>query len=243
MKIGVMQPYFFQYLGYWQLIKAVDKYVIFDDVNYIKRGWVNRNRIINGGTIQYFNVYLKAVSQNKLINEIEVNQEGLNNKNTKIIESAYKKAPFFKDAYPVIEKILSQSEKNLAKYNGFLIKTVCDYLDIKTELLYSSKIDKNPNLRGQDKIITICKVLGATDYINAIGGQELYDSDSFKENGIKLKFLKMNNIQYKQFSEKFYDNLSIIDVMMFNPKKTVIDYLNRYTLIEGGKHVYLEKIQ
>ena len=234
MKLGVMQPYFFPYIGYWQLLNAVDKYVIFDDVNYIKRGWVNRNRIISQGCVKYFNIYLKAASQNKRINEISINDEGLNDNNVRIIEAAYHRAPYFNEAFPVIKMVLNQDEKNLAKYNGYLIKTICNYLGIETELSFSSEIDKEAELKGQEKIMAICKSLSATDYINAIGGQELYDSKFFYMEGISLHFLKTNEIRYKQSDEHFYENLSIIDVMMFNSKQKIRELLEDYELLEGS---------
>ena len=236
MKLGVMQPYFFPYIGYWQLINAVDKYVIFDDVNYIMKGWVNRNRILVGDQIKYINVYLNSVSRNKLIKDIEINDSGLNNGTIHKIEEAYRKAPFFSEAFPIIMQILSQKEKNLAKFNGYLIKTICNYLEVKTEFVYSSEIEKDSNLKGQNKIMAICKKLGANDYINAIGGQELYDFSYFKANGVNLHFLKTEEITYRQFDDTFYENLSIVDVMMFNSKEKIKDYLERYTLL-GGENV------
>ena len=225
-----MQPYFFPYIGYWQLIHAVDKYVIFDDVNYINRGWINRNRILYRGNVRYLNVYLKKASQNKKINEIEVNDDGENAKNLLLLTEAYRKAPHFDEAYPVIEKILMQKEKNLARYNGFLIRSVCEYLGIETPLVYSSEIDKDDGLKGQHKIMAICKALGATDYCNAIGGVSLYDRSYFLQNGIGLNFLKTEDIKYKQFGTEFYENLSIIDVMMFCDADCIRKMLERYEL-------------
>ena len=232
MNVGVMQPYFFPYIGYWQLICAVDTYVLFDDVNYIKRGWINRNRILCNGDVRFFNVYLNHASQNKKINEILINDDELNDNNIKIIYEAYRNAPFFSDAFPVIENILSCSEKNLARFNGYLIKHICDYLKIKTNIIYSSEIKKNNELKGQDKIISICNILGATDYINAIGGMDLYDEKCFFDNHINLHFLKTKDFSYKQFDDEFHGNLSIIDVMMFNSVDTITEYLSMYELIE-----------
>ncbi len=233
MKVGVMQPYFFPYIGYWQLLGAVDKYVIFDDVNFKKRGWINRNQILYQGQVKYLNVYLKGVSQNKHINEIQVSDNDLNLKNLNVLQNAYKKAPFYDSVYPMIEKIICQQEKNLARYNGFLIKTICKYLKIKTQLFYSSEIEKSSELRGQEKIIAICKKLCATEYYNAIGGQKLYDGKYFAGNGMKLFFLKTEEIKYRQFGECFYDNLSIIDIMMFNPVDKIQEFLSKYSLVEG----------
>ena len=232
LKIGIMQPYFFPYIGYWQLINLVDKYVIFDDVNYIKRGWINRNRILMNGDAVLFNVPLLGVSQNKLINQIEVNNDKkLLMKNLKTIELAYRKAPYFEDVYPLVERILENEASNIADYNAYSIKYISEYLDIKTELVTSSKLSKDNSLKSQNKILEICELLGATEYYNAIGGQELYSKDAFANKKIQLRFLKTNDIRYQQFKNDFVSNLSIIDVMMFNSVSTIKEFLLNYTLV------------
>ena len=227
-----MQPYFFPYIGYWQLINLVDKYVIFDDVNYIKRGWINRNRILMNGDAVLFNVPLLGVSQNKLINQIEVNNDKkLLMKNLKTIELAYRKAPYFEDVYPLVERILENEASNIADYNAYSIKYISEYLDIKTELVTSSKLSKDNSLKSQNKILEICELLGATEYYNAIGGQELYSKDAFANKKIQLRFLKTNDIRYQQFKNDFVSNLSIIDVMMFNSVSTIKEFLLNYMLV------------
>lgn len=228
MKVGIMQPYFFPYIGYWQLINAVDKFVIYDDVSFINRGWINRNRILYRDQVRYLNVYLKKASQNKRINEIEVSDRRENVKSLSLLQDAYKKAPYFEAVYPVIEKIIVQKEKNLAMYNGFLIQSVCEYLGITTPLMYSSKIEKDNNLRGQYKILAICKALGATEYCNAIGGKALYDRGFFSQNGVEIHFLHTKDILYRQFGTEFYENLSIIDVMMFNDVSCIRKMFGKY---------------
>lgn len=233
MKIGIMQPYFFPYIGYWQLINCVDKYVIADDVNYIKNGWINRNRILIQKNPAYIKLPLVGASQNKLINEIEVSDDiQLFEKDLKTIYCSYKKAPYFKDVYPLIEDIMLYKESNLAKYLENSIRKICKYLDIETEIIISSELNKNCNLKCQDKVIDICKILNGDEYINAIGGQKLYSKEDFMSNGIKLEFLNTDEIYYNQFSDGMIEhNLSIIDVMMFNSKEDVKKMLGEYTLI------------
>lgn len=234
MKIAIMQPYYFPYIGYWQLLAAVDTFVVFDDVNYIKRGWINRNRIQYQNNEKYMNVYLKGASQNKLINEIQVNEGDRRNiNNLTIIKDAYKNAPMFYKVYPLVEKIICKDENNLALFLGNLIDEVKKYLGIETELLYSSEIEKDNSLRGQDKIIEICKKLNANQYLNAIGGRGLYDGKEFLKHDIKLYFLKTGVIKYQQFGTVFHENLSIIDVMMFNEVKQIRKFLFAYELLEG----------
>lgn len=231
MKLGIMQPYFVPYIGYWQLMNAVDKYVIYDDVNYINRGWINRNRILFNGQPKYFNLPLLGASQNKLINEIAVNQDAkLKARNLQILNDAYKKAPFFDQVYPFLEKIISCDKSNVAENIAESFRVICPYLGIETELIMSSSLDKDCSLRGQSKIISICKLLGATEYYNAIGGRELYTFADFEREGIQLFFLKTGDIQYKQFDNEFQSNLSIIDVMMFNAPEEISMMLNTYEL-------------
>lgn len=232
MKIGIMQPYFFPYIGYWQLINIVDKYVVYDDVNFINRGWINRNRILVEGIPKYFNLPLLGASQNKLINQININSDHkLKNKNLQIIKSTYKKAPHFKSVYPLIEDIILYNEENMANYIFNSLKRICGFLGIKTELIKSSGLKKDCTLKGQEKIIEICRLLEATDYYNAIGGKKLYSSLDFSKHNIHLYFLKTDDIIYKQFENEFQSDLSIIDVMMFNSLEEIRNMLYRYTLL------------
>lgn len=231
MKLGIMQPYFFPYIGYWQLIDAVDEYVIYDDVNFIKGGWINRNRILNQGKVQYFNVYLEGASSNKRINEVKVEQnEQIVNKNLRILEAAYKKAPYFEETMRVLCPIIKNKNSNLAEYLCFSLLEISQYLQIDTQFIQSSKIVKNNALKGQDKVIEICKIRNADTYLNAIGGKELYSQEAFAKENISLKFVQTELIVYKQFDEVFEPNLSIIDMMMFNSVDNIKQYLKRFQL-------------
>lgn len=226
-----MQPYFFPYIGYWQLINSVDKYIIYDDVNYIKGGWINRNRILINDKPSFVNLKMNGASQNKLIKEVQVsNDNQWKNKLLKTIEHCYKKAPFFDRAFSIIEEIIHNDEEILSLYLENLIRKVAVYLEIETEIILSSTIKKDNDLKGQDKILHICKILGAKEYYNAIGGVGLYSPGEFEANGIKLRFLKTQAIEYKQFN-KFEPNLSIIDVMMFNSKEDIKKMLVKYSLM------------
>jgi len=229
MTLAIMQPYFFPYIGYWQLIRAVDMFVIYDDVNYIKKGYINRNSILIHGKEQLFTLELLGASQNKYINEIKVGSN--HQKLLKTIAVNYKKAPYFKITFPIIQDILLQDEKNLAKFIGYSLKMISNYLSIKTKFIYSSKIEKDNSLKGQDKILEICKKLHTDNYINAIGGKELYDKEVFKKEGIELNFIESDIIEYKQFDHPFVPYLSIIDIMMFNSKEEIQKMLERYQFV------------
>ena len=230
MKLGIMQPYFMPYIGYFQLMKAVDKYVIYNDVNYINRGWVARNNILISGKKQLFTISLQGASQNKHFTEIQV----LDNfrKLVKTLDMNYSKAPFFQSTMGVMEKIFSYPERRLDFFIKNSFEQILFYLGIKTELILSSNLNKDDSLKGQNKILEICKILKADTYYNAIGGKELYDKEVFEDNGISLHFLKTDeNLQYKQFPNMdFVPNLSIIDVLMFNSVEEVNRMLDDYTL-------------
>ena len=229
MTLAIMQPYLFPYIGYWQLINAVDTFVIYVDVNFIKQGYINRNSILSNGKSQVITMELIGASSNKLINEIEVgnNREKL----LKTIKQNYTKAPSFDKVYPIIENIINQNEKNLAKFIGYSLERICEYLEVDTKFVYSSNIKKDNTLKAQDKILEMCNILKADKYINAIGGQELYNKEIFKENGIELNFLKTELVEYKQFKNDFIPYLSIIDILMFNSKDEIKNMLNSYELM------------
>jgi len=229
MKVAVMQPYFFPYLGYFQLIQAVDAFVVYDDVNYIKKGWINRNYILTKDDKQLLTIPLKDASQNRLINEIEMC--AMNRKNIETIRQRYYKAPQFSCIFPLVEDIMMQSEKNLARFLNYGLRGVCHYLDLHPRWYISSTLKKDNKLKGQEKILAICEELKATHYINAPGGRNIYDKKVFTSRGIQLSFIQPKSIAYCQFGNKFLPNLSIIDVMMFNNKEQCTKLLKEYELV------------
>lgn len=228
MKVGIMQPYFFPYIGYWQLLNAVDKYVVYDDVNYIKNGWINRNRILINGQPHWFTLPLDKASPFNLINEINISSENKVKENMlKTLHMAYHKAPFFNEVFPLVEKTIFYS-LNLSESLFFSIQEITKYLGIRTELILSSTLNKDNTLKGKNKVLSICKLLNADVYLNAIGGQDLYDKQEFQEHNLKLEFLQTDKVIYKQLKNQFVPNLSIIDVLMFNSAEQVKQMLNQY---------------
>lgn len=231
MKLAIMQPYLFPYLGYFQLIRAVDAFVVYDDVNFINRGWINRNNILAQGKAQLFTMELEEASQNKLINEIGV--AGRNDKLLKSIRQSYSKAPYFQQVFPMIEDILNQQEKNLARFLDYQLRKVCTYLGLSPQWHISSDLKKDTSLRAQDKILSICEELGATHYINVPGGKDLYDRQSFEARGMELSFIQQVSATYTQFGNEFVPHLSIIDVLMFNsPDAIQSKLLNNFQLVK-----------
>ena len=229
MKLGIMQPYFFPYIGYFQLIAAVDMYVIADDLHFIKNSYIKKNSILENGAPALFSLELIGASQNKLINEIEVGNNA--EKLLKGLQRRYAKAPYFKDVFPLLQTILLDQEKNLARFLGNSLIKIADYLTLETTFLYSSEIEKDNDLKFDERIFEICKKVGSDHYINAIGGKELYDKDKFAKEGIRLNFIETKEISYPQFGKPFVPNLSIIDVMMFNSQEECKKLLQKYELV------------
>lgn len=220
MTLGIMQPYLLPYLGYFQLMKLVDVFVYYDDVTFIKQGWINRNNILLDGKEFRFTLELQNASSFRLINEIGIgrNREKL----YKTFSQAYSKAPCFKDASGLLYDIFHSDEYNLFRYILQTHQRIFNYLGIEINYLVSSEIDKDSSLKGQDKVLDICKRLNATTYINAIGGQHLYSREDFKDNGIELFFIHPSEDLPKR---------SIFDVIMNNSPNVIKRMLENYELI------------
>ena len=227
-----MQPYFMPYIGYFQLLAAVDKFVLYDDVNFINRGWVNRNNILVGGKAHLFTIPLENASQNRLIHEVGVASDlAWRKKLLKTLTQSYQKAPFFGDVFPLIEKVIMSEAHSIAElcYTG--ISTVAEYLEIKTTLVKTSRIYDNQDLKGAGRILSICQIEGADRYINPIGGMELYDKENFRAVGITLNFIKSKPHTYAQYKNAFVPWLSIIDVLMFNSVEHTQKLLKDFELV------------
>lgn len=235
MIVGIMQPYFFPYIGYFQLIAAVNKFVIYDDVNFIKGGWINRNNILINKKSSLFTVPLVKVSSNTPINETKINLKFYNIWKVKFLRSlehSYKKAPYFTEVCNLIKNVLEINENDLiSKLAVNSIKNVIDYLQLDTEICETLENYNNKTKNGQERVLDICRIEQASQYINPIGGIELYSKNTFKENGIVLNFVKSKPIVYTQFDNNFSPCLSIIDVLMFNSVSDVNKMINQYELV------------
>lgn len=233
MKLAIMQPYFLPYIGYWQLINAADKFVIYDNIQYTKKGWINRNRILKNGEASYITVPLKDESD-----FLDIKDRHLADSWSKEfahllrkIQSYYKKAPYFTDIYPIIEKCIKFTNINLFEFTYNSIIIIKNYLEIDTVIEISSNTPQNPLLKNKDRVINLCQYYNADTYINSIGGTHLYDKSEFKNENINLFFIKSYAIIYKQFYNEFIPWLSILDVMMFNSKEEIKLMLTQCSLV------------
>lgn len=234
MTIAIMQPYLFPYIGYFQLMNAVDEFIVYDNIEFTKKGWINRNRILVNGKDEYLSFPLKKgsdfleVKDRELAETWPAERKRILNR----IRESYRKAPCFSQALPVIEEAILFEESNLFGFIFHSLITTKNYLGIKTPLIVSSTIAIDHNIKSAAKVMALCKARNADGYINPIGGIGLYDREDFKANGIGLQFLQTDTVEYPQFGNAFIPHLSIIDVMMFNSKETIQSYLqDAYELV------------
>lgn len=232
MKLAIMQPYFFPYIGYFQLINHVDEFIIYDNIEYAKKGWINRNRILVNGKDAYITLPLKKGSDFAHVRERELSDDwgAERKKMLNRIKESYRKAPQFLNAFPVIEQVLLFEDANLFGFILNSINVINAYLGITTPMVTSSTVAIDHTLKAGEKVKALCKTRDAKTYVNPIGGVELYDKEDFTREGIELQFLKTDNIIYDQFKNEFVPFLSIIDVMMFNSLDEIKMMLQQFSL-------------
>jgi len=232
MKIAIMQPYFFPYIGYFQLIAASDVFVLHDDVQYIKGGWVNRNRILLNGESRMItfpvqkDAYDLPINARSYVEDKQARKDIIN-----LIKQAYAKAPCYRRVITMLEELMMCEDNNGARFNANLIRRIADYLDLGCKIITSSGMEKDGSLAGEQRVLDMCKRLAATDYTNPIGGTELYHQEAFQKSGITLRFLEAQNERYQQFGDTWTPFLSIIDVLMFNPVEEICRLLAKYRLL------------
>lgn len=227
--IAVMQPYIFPYLGYYQLVSVADVFVLYDDVNFITRGYINRNNILVDGAAQRFTLPVPGSSQNKKIFELNFSPD--TKKILKTISQAYSKAPFYRDVYPLIEMVLQAEDRSITSVCQLSIKSVFDYLGVEKKIIKSTDLAYDRGASPADRLIEITKSFEDSVYVNSIGGQVLYDKEYFDARGVELKFLRMKSIHYSQGEDEFIPNLSMIDVLMWCEPTFVKKLLSEYVFL------------
>jgi hypothetical protein len=238
MKVAIMQPYFFPYIGYFQLIAASDVFVLHDDVQYIKGGWINRNRILLNRESRMITFpvqkgdYDLPINARSYVDDKQAPKDIIN-----LIKQAYAKAPLYRHIFPLIEELLMFEDRNVARFNENLIRRISEYLYLGCKIITSSSVEKDDSLAGEPRVLDMCKRLGATDYTNPIGGTDLYHQAAFLQCGITLRFLEARNERYEQQSDTWVPFLSVIDVLMFNSEEEIHQLLTKYRLLEPAEIV------
>ena len=234
MRLAIMQPYFMPYIGYFQLIAAVDLFIVYDNIKYTKKGWINRNRMLQNGKDVMFSLPLKSDSDYLDVRERKLAGDFNRDKLLNQLKAAYRRAPYFDQTFPLVEQIVRRDEANLFRYLHHSIVKTCEHLGIATEIRISSEMAVNHDLKSQDKVLALCEAVCAKTYVNTMGGVALYAKEAFQERGFDLKFIKPKPFEYVQFCAEFVPWLSIIDVLMFNSLEKVSgDVLSSFELFDG----------
>jgi hypothetical protein len=232
MKLAIMQPYFLPYIGYFQLVAGVDTFVVYDNIKYTKKGWINRNRLLRNGEAVTFSIPLQKDSDFLDVRDRRLAADFDRKKLLNMFKGAYEPAPFFQSTMPLIREIVEHEETNLFRFLRHSIVKTCEHLGIGTKIVDSSDVPIDHSLKGEQRVIALCEALGATMYVNPIGGTELYLDSDFAQRGIELRFLKSEAIEYAQFGHPFVPRLSIVDLMMFNPPERVDGWIRSRTYSE-----------
>lgn len=228
-----MQPYLFPYIGYFQLINWADTFVFYNDAQFIKGGWINRNNILISNQKHLFNFSLEKSSTFSKINERKFDAKKFEFEKKKFLKTiylSYSKAPFFNNIYALLESTLNLFTNNLSQSIFISHKNICDYIQINTTFILSENLHYNRNESAEKKVIAMCKELHGKHYTNPIGGVNLYSKEVFNRENLELSFLKTKPIEYKQFNNNFIPWLSIIDILMFNSIEEIKIMLEQYEL-------------
>ena len=235
MKVAIMQPYFMPYIGYFQMIQAVDVFVVYDNIEYTKKGWINRNRILKNGEPDMISLPLAKGSDYEHVVQRQLADSFHTKDKQKLhgrILELYRKAPFYNETAILLQGVFGSTETNLFGFIHQSIVAVCEHIGISTPIRISSSLDVDHQLRGEDKVIALCQAVNATHYINAIGGVELYSFDRFEKAGIELQFIQSMAKEYPQNCQAFVPWLSMIDVLMFCGKEQTKLQMNDYQLLD-----------
>lgn len=228
-----MQPYFLPYIGYFQLIHAVDEFIVYDNIQFSKKGWFHRNRMLQNGKDEYFSLSLKKDSDFLDVRDRRLSDSWPDDREKilrKIVQN-YRKAPHFEAVYPIMESIFRYPEGRLFDFIFSSLKIICNFLEITTPLTVSSGLEIDHSLKSQDKVIALVKKAGGNSYLNPIGGFDLYNPADFRAEGLTLQFHRARPISYPQTGNEFVPWLSVLDLMMFNSREEIIGWLDNFDII------------
>lgn len=232
MKLAIMQPYFLPYIGYFQLIRSAEVLVLYDNIEYTKKGWINRNRILQHGQEAMLSLPLKSASDYLHIGQRQLADNFDRAKMLRQIEGAYRRAPWFEQTWPLVQQIVNYPSQQLFDYLHHSIVQLCQHLGLATRIVVSSTVPIDHQLKGADKVLAICHQLGASDYVNSIGGQALYSKQAFLQQQVRLHFIRSQPHSYPQFGAPYIPWLSVLDVLMFNGRQQLMDHMiDAYDLV------------
>ncbi len=221
MEVAIMQPTYFPWIGYFSLIKRVDKFIFLDNVQFSRRSWQQRNKIADQNKILWLSVpVIKKNLYNQKISEVKVFDQNFKKKHLNMIKHCYSKTKYFKNIFPIIENIFNKDFDNLSDWNQYIINKICEYLEIKTHIVTASKL--NSSGKKDELLSNICRELKAEKYIAVYGSEEyMSNSNKFKKNNIKVEYFDFKEIKYSRGKNDYISKLSIIDLLFFHGEKSL----------------------
>lgn len=236
MRLGIMQPYFFPYLGHFSLIKHTDEWIVFDTVQYIDRGWMNRNRIIHPDKPETLYVTVPVTAhRDTIIHDVEIDRSQPYAQRIlgQLAASYQKRAPYYKTVAGLVGDCLADETHSLRDLNVLCLRRVCEYLGVPLNMRIFSQMNLPiaPVSSPDEWALNICKALGETDYLNPPGAREMFDRKKYADAGVQLRFLQFEPTPYNQKKRQFFENLSVLDAMMFCSPEEICAMLDVYTLL------------
>ena len=230
-----MQPYFFPYLGYFAIMHYVDKWIVFDEAQYIYHGWINRNRILNyNKDWQYVTAPIQKHSRDIKIKDVVLaNHIQWRDKLLAQLQQYRKRAPYFSSVIEVVREAVNVQEESLSALNTHVLRAICGYLGISVTIEVFSKRnwDIGEVQEADEWALRISESLGAKQYVNPPNGKMFFDEAKWSKSEIELRFLKIRELEYSQKNAAFIPNLSVIDVMMFLEPAHIREAMERYDFI------------
>lgn len=234
MKLGIMQPYFLPYLGYYSLIEATDQFILFDIVQYIRHGWIERNQVLNNKNESfYIKVPLEKHSRSTTIQNINIkNSQRWQDTILAQLSQYKKKSKYYTQVVDMLKHSFETTPSNITELNSTILKTTCEYLDMNAKIETFSDMNITlPDVNAPDEwALYISKHMKATEYINPEGGKTFFNVEKYQNENISIKFLKQELRPYKQFTDEFTPGMSIIDVLMFNSINDTKELINAYNV-------------
>lgn len=235
MIVALMQPYFFPYIGYFSLMAAADVFLAYDNVQYTRPGWINRNRILRDGMPDWWTAVVTDAPHTADINQRHYRDWPTQRRRMlDLLAQRYRRAPHREAGLALVEQALAADEDNVARCNTRLLAVLADALDLGCRIEFASDVPHDPALRGVDRVLAICAAMGATTYVNSPGGMALYRPADFEACGIALRFVQPEPEPYAQFGESFVPWLSIVDALMFLPLPEVARRVRQFRLVEAA---------
>lgn len=211
MRVTILQPNYIPWRGYFNFFKQSDVFVFYDDVQYTKNDWRNRNLLKTPDGSQWLTIPVNNKNRKTLIKDIQMPDSGWQDRHLDLIERNYKNAPYFREIRSILYDVFLEARTSLRDLNVRLIEEFNDFIGLRCSAVYSSEIGYS-DLRATDRLVAICKHLGATEYLTGDAAKDYLEVEKFGD--IRVLWHKYKERVYPQLWGDFQSRVSIIDLLM-----------------------------